>query len=54
MHTIQNLSVITEYDKFSKDRWKDVEELKRSVMDNYVQFTTQMHETSKKYQTLFD
>ena len=39
MHALHNLSVIAEYDKFSKQTSVEMQELKQTVINNYAEFT---------------
>lgn len=54
MHALDNLSLIAEYDKFSKKRVEEIESLKQTVIDNYAEFTNKFQETTRKYQDLFE
>ena len=53
MHALDNLSLIAEYDKFSKQGAQEIEHLKQKVIQNYADLTHNFQETSKKYQDLF-
>ena len=46
MHALHNLSLIAEYDKFSKQTSVEMEELKQTVMNNYGQFTSKFAQTT--------
>ena len=53
MHALDNISLIAEYDKFSKKTQSDLYELKQTVMFNYEEFVKKIQESSHKIQTTF-
>jgi ABC-type transport system involved in cytochrome bd biosynthesis fused ATPase/permease subunit len=54
MHALDNLSLIAEYDTFTKRTKDEMEELKQSVMKNYQEFTTKFQESSNHFQNLVE
>jgi hypothetical protein len=53
MHALDNISLIAEYDKFSKKTQSDLSELKQTVMINYEEFVKKIQESTHKIQTTF-
>lgn len=54
MHSLHNLSLIDEYDKFSQRRKEDITELQQTILNNYAEFSKKIQETSKQYQDIFE